>query len=213
MAILYDATLTPGKRDLMKAWLPSRSWFDADLARKPHAAFRFDDPAGEVGVEFFLFGPEDDSQDRSATTLLIPMSYRGGPLEGADEHLIGTTQHSVLGQRWVYDGCADPVAVSVILTAILTGGHEAELTMEENGEIVRFEPTCRVTGSGTSADVVPPRPVDLRDAGNPTVARAGDLELVLARVVGTEVSGEHTLTAAWGGHAPVVVAAARRISA
>ncbi len=48
MALLYDATITPGKRDLMKGWLPSRSWFDGDLARKPHAAFRFDDPAGEV---------------------------------------------------------------------------------------------------------------------------------------------------------------------
>ena len=59
MAIVYDATITPGKRDLMKAWLPSRSWFDGDLARKPHAAFRFDDPAGEVGIECFLLGPED----------------------------------------------------------------------------------------------------------------------------------------------------------
>ena len=129
MAILHDATITPGKRDLMKRWLPSRSWFDGDLDRKPHAAFRFDDPAGEVGVECFLLGPEEGSD---ATTLLIPMSYRGAPLEGAEEHLIGTTDHSVLGKRWVYDGCADPVAVSAILTAIVTGGHEAALTMEQD---------------------------------------------------------------------------------
>ncbi len=207
MAILHDATLTPGKRDLMKAWLPSRSWFDGDLARKPHAAFRFDDPEGEVGVECFLFGPEDGSQ---ASTLLIPMSYRGAPLDGADEHLIGTTDHSVLGKRWVYDGCADPVAVSTILSAIVTGGHEAELTLEENGRIVRFDPTCRVSGSGTSADGVRAASVDLVDDGNPTVTSAGDLDLVLARVVGTPVDGDQTLTAQWGDHPPVVVAAARR---
>ena len=151
MAILHDATITPGKRDLMKSWLPSRSWFDGDLDRKPVASFRFDDPAGEVGVECFLLGPVEGS---SASTLLIPMSYRGAPLEGADEHLIGVTDHSVLGKRWVYDGLADPVAVSTILTAILTGGHEAELTMEQDGEIVTFEPTCRVSGSGTASDGV-----------------------------------------------------------
>jgi hypothetical protein len=207
MAILYDATLTPGKRDLIKGWLPGRSWFDGDLARKPHAAFRFDDPAGEVGVECFLFGPEEGSD---VTTLLVPLSYRGAPLEGADDHLVGTTDHSVLGRRWVYDGMADPVAVQTLLTAILTGGHEAELTMEENGELVRFDPTCRVSGSGSSAAVVRAGAVAVVDPGDPTVTRAGDLELVLARVVGTVVTGDATLTAQWGDHAPVVVAAARR---
>jgi hypothetical protein len=206
MAILHDATITPGKRDLMKGWLPSRSWFDGDLARKPHAAFRFDDPDGEVGIECFLLGPEDGS---SAPTYLIPMSYRGAPLEGAEEHLIGTTDHSVLGPRWVYDGCADPVAVSAILSAILTGGHQAELTREQDGAIVRFDPTCRVSGSGTASAGVRVSSVALLDAGDPTITRAGDLELVLSRVIGTPVEGDQTLTAQWGDHAPVVVAAAR----
>ena len=52
--------------------------------------------------------------------------------------------------------------------------------------------------------------VSVVEAGNPTVVRARDLELVLARVVGTAVDGEQTLTAQWGEHDPVVVAAARR---
>lgn len=210
MAILYDATLTPGKRELIKGWLPPRTWFDGDLARKPHAAFRFDDPDGEVGVECFLFGPEEGSGNPGASTLLVPMSYRGAPLEGAEEHLIGTTEHSVLGPRWVYDGCADPVAVSAILTAITTGGHEAELTMEQDGGLVRFDPTCRVSGSGSSATAVRAEAVSLVDPGDPTITRAGDHELVVARVVGTVVSGQDTLTAQWGDHGPVVVAAARR---
>jgi hypothetical protein len=207
MALLYDATLTPGKRDLIKAWLPSRSWFDGDLDRKPAASFRFDDPDGEVGIECFLMGPADGTD---AATLLVPMSYRGAPLDGAEDHLIGTSEHSVLGTRWVYDGCADPVAVAAILTAIVTGGHQAELTMEEDGKLVTFEPTCRVSGSGSAADVVRAGSVTLVDAGNPTVTRSGDLELVLAREVGTQVSGQDTLTAQWADHGPVVVAAARR---
>jgi Maltokinase N-terminal cap domain len=207
MAILHDATLTPGKRELMKGWLPSRPWFDGDLDRKPHAAFRFDDPAGEVGIECFLLGPEEGSD---ASTLLIPMSYRGTPLDGAEEHLIGTADHSVLGKRWVYDGCGDPVAVSAILSATVTGGHEAPLTMEQDGETVTFEPTCRVSGSGSASDAVHAGSVSIVDAGDPTISSAGDLELVLARVIGTEVSGHATLTAQWGDHGPVVVAAARR---
>jgi hypothetical protein len=138
------------------------------------------------------------------------MSYRGAPLDGAEEHLIGTTQHSVLGPRWVYDGLGDPVAVSTMLTAILTGGHEAELTIEHEGRMVTMDPTCRVSGSGTAHDEVRVDTVSVIDPGDPTVTRAGDRELVLARVVGTVVAGEETLTAQWGGHDPVVVAAARR---
>ena len=203
MALLHDATITPGKRDLMKAWLPSRSWFDGDLDRKPVGSFRFDDPDGEVGVECFLLG------SKAASTLLIPMSYRGGPLAGADEHLIGTTDHSVLGKRWVYDGCGDPVAVSAIVTAILTGGHEAELTMEKDGQLVTFDPTCRVTGSGSGADGVSLDTVAIVDDGDPTVVRAGGLELVVARVIGPGVTGDATLTASWADGDPVVLAALR----
>ena len=205
MALLHDATLSPGKRDLMKGWLPSRSWFDGNLERRPVAAFRFDDPAGEVGVECFLLGSESEG------TLLVPMSYRGAPLEGAEAHQVSTTEHSVLGARWVYDGCADPVAVSALLTAILTGGHEAELTIEQDGHQVTLDPTCWVSGSGTpTAEPVVVNEVELVDAGNPTITRAGDRELVLARVVGTAVTGAEMLTARWGDHEPVVVAAARK---
>ena len=121
-----------------------------------------------MGVECFLLGPEEGS-DGVGAPLLIPMSYRGAPLEGAEEHLIGTTDHSVLGKRWVYDGCADPVAVSAILSAITTGGHEAALTMEQDGEIVTFEPTCRVAGSGSASDGVRVDTVTLADAGDPTI--------------------------------------------
>jgi hypothetical protein len=82
--------------------------------------------------------------------------------------------------------------------------------MEEDGKLVSFDPTCRVSGSGSSEAAVRTGAVAVVDPGDPTVTRAGDLELVLARVVGTVVSGHDTLTAQWGDHGPVVVAAARR---
>ena len=76
--------------------------------------------------------------------------------------------------------------------------------------MVTLDPTCRVSGSGTATEAAAVDTVSVLDAGDPTVTRAGDLELVLARVVGTVVDGEQTLTAQWGAHDPVVVAAARR---
>ena len=137
------------------------------------------------------------------------MTYRGAPLEGAEEHLIGTTDHSVLGKRWVYDACGDPVGVSALITAIVTGGHEAALEMEQDGEVVTFDPTCRVVGSGSASEAVAVDAVTVSDDGDPTVVRAGDHELVVARVVGSGLSGRETLTATWGDGEPVVVAAIR----
>ena len=40
------------------------------------------------------------------------MTYRGAPLAGAEEALIGTSEHGVLGTRWIYDAAHDPVAVA-----------------------------------------------------------------------------------------------------
>src|SRR6476469_1360950 len=147
MAILHQATITPGKRELMHGWLPTRSWYDG-RERKPVGSFRLDDPEGEVGCEFFLLGGE------GLTTLFLPLTYRAAALDGAEEHLIGTTEHSVLGPRWVYDACGDPVGMAALLSAILTGGHEADLRMVRDGVVVRFDPTCRVVGSGTESDDV-----------------------------------------------------------
>nr|WP_245617138.1 hypothetical protein [Knoellia subterranea] len=52
--------------------------------RGPVGTFRLDDPAGEVGMECFLFGSAGGS------TLFVPLTYRGAPLAGAEQHLLGT---------------------------------------------------------------------------------------------------------------------------
>src|SRR5689334_4623425 len=106
MAIVYDATLTPTKQELVEGWLGSRPWAAGRRIAKKLGEYQFDDPAGEVGVETILWSTDEGG------VVQTPLTYRGAPLEGADEHLVGTTEHSVLGPRWVYDGCADPVWAS-----------------------------------------------------------------------------------------------------
>jgi hypothetical protein len=72
-------------------------------------AFRFEDPAGEVGIETHLL--------TDGTVLYqLPMTYRGAALAGAG--LIATAEHSVLGPRWIYDGVTDPVWVAQLLQLI-----------------------------------------------------------------------------------------------
>ena len=119
MAIIHKTTLTPGKLELLAGWLPDQPWYR--LGRGPELAkaggFRLDDPAGEVGIEFMVV---TDGSGDSAVSYLTPLTYRASALAGADGALVGTTEHGVLGRRWVYDGLADPVLVGQ-LVALLQG--------------------------------------------------------------------------------------------
>ncbi|WP_030763295.1 1,4-alpha-glucan-branching protein [Streptomyces griseus] len=111
MAQIHHTTMRPTKLELLTAWLPTRAWY-AGGERGPEPAraggFRLDDPAGEVGVEFMAV---TDGEGPDAVAYLVPMTYRGEPLEGAEDALIGTSEHGVLGTRWIYDGAHDPVLV------------------------------------------------------------------------------------------------------
>src|SRR4051794_23253684 len=121
MALVYDATLAPSKQDLVVAWLPSRSWAEGIEVTAKLGEYRFDDPAGEVGVETILFSSAD------GRVVQVPLTYRAEPLAGADDFLVGTSDHSVLGPRWVYDGCGDPVWAATLAAAIVTGGTQARM--------------------------------------------------------------------------------------
>src|ERR1700710_2202585 len=100
MALLHRATLQPSKLELLQDWAPTQPWFDGDRSAElvTVAAYRFDDPEGEVGIETLLVRAGD------GPVLQVPLTYRAAPLDGGDAWLIGTMQHSVLGQRWTYDG-------------------------------------------------------------------------------------------------------------
>ena len=205
MALLHKATLTPSKPELMNAWLTARPWLPSPGEARPVAAYRFDDPDGEVGIETALLQTTDGS------VVQVPLTYRGAPLDGADDALIGTTEHSVLGPRWVYDGCGDPVWAAAFATAVLTGGTQAEQYFEVDGRREVREPSATVRGSGTPGTAVPAiTVVTCEDDGPATVVRAGELELVVVRVVGADVVVEQTLTGRWGDSGLALLGGVRR---
>ncbi len=207
MALVHRATVKPSKQELVEAWLPTRPWARGLQITKKLAEYRFDDPAGEVGVETILFATGEDA------TVQVPLTYRAAPLDGADAFLVGTSEHSVLGARWVYDGCGDPVWAATLAAAILTGGTQVQMYLEEDGQRIDIPPRMTVQGSGTPGAEVPViAGVDsVRDDGATTVVRVGDVELVVARVVGAPIEAGETLSGEIGP-ASAVLAGLRRTS-
>jgi hypothetical protein len=59
------------------------------------------------------------------------MTYRAGALAGVGDALIGTSEHGVLGRRWIYDGTRDPVLVAQ-LAALLQGTAEPQAQSVSN---------------------------------------------------------------------------------
>ena len=117
VAEIHAATLTPSKLDLVQAWIGRQRWYNAtgsepSLARV--GSYRFVDPSGEVGIETLIVrdvaGPEP-------VVYQVPLTYRGAPLAGLDHALVTTMEHSVLGPRWIYDACHDPVYAACLLDA------------------------------------------------------------------------------------------------
>lgn len=181
--------------------MPSRPW-SAGTGDGPLSVlgwYRFDDPGGEVGLETMIL------QTAGGQVLHVPVTYRGEPMDRADHAMVGTTEHSVLGTRWVYDACADPVYVRALATAILTGGSQAELLVEKGDGYERREPQTMVLGSGAPGREVPDvehaRPAD--DATT-TVIDAGLLELRVLRLLAPSpappaTAGGDVLRGTWPG--------------
>jgi hypothetical protein len=210
VAILYRADVRPTKLELLSGWLPDRPWSGgagADLSQL--GSFRFDDPAGEVGIETLIV------RAGAGAVLQVPLTYRAGPADGQEDHLIGTLEHSVLGRRWVYDACGDPVYVSA-LAAALDGGSQAAEFVDVDGRLEPREPTAHVVASGPPTDALVGTGTGLvTDGERSTVVRAGRLELLVVRALdlrggaapGSGPTGRRTLTGTWGGQSePVVLA-------
>lgn len=82
------------------------------------ATFVLDAPDSETGVETHL---------RIGNRVFsAPADLPRAPLEGAGEWLIGTMDHSVVGQRWVYDACRDPVYSTALAATVLNGQLQAK---------------------------------------------------------------------------------------
>lgn len=125
MAVIHRTDLKPSKLELLTSWLPSRPWYRGGTGTprlSKAGGFRLDDPRGEVGIEFLVV---TDTSGPDPTTYLVPLTYRGAPLDGAGHALVGTMDHGVLGPRWAYDGCHDPVLLDR-LAALIEGRAQAQ---------------------------------------------------------------------------------------
>ena len=200
MAVIHEATLTPGKLDAISAWLPGQPWsaVPAGTTVEQVGRFRFDDPDGEVGVETYLVRAGD------GPVLHVPLTYRGAPLAGADAFLVTEMEHSVLGHRWVYDAVGDPVYADVLRRAIATGGHEAEL--ERASGPGTLEKEGRASGDGTEQTSPTVTTADARTDGSVTTVTTDHGTLAVLRVLGGDVPAGATLTARWGADGSAVVA-------
>jgi hypothetical protein len=176
MAIIHQATLVPTKAELVATWLPAQRWFDgAAQDVRPVAAYRFDDPAGEVGIESHLF-------EVGGRLVHVPLTYRGAELAGAEQWLVGTMQHSVLGTRWVYDAVGDPVYRAEVTRVICEGDTQVRLLVETPEGPTERQPTMKVRGSGLTEDVATP-----------------DQLVVVRRPLQEETAARATLTGTWPG--------------
>ncbi|SCG64800.1 CG0192-related protein [Micromonospora halophytica] len=197
MALLHRAELRPSKLDLLATWLPGRDWFHGpaggDVTRV--AAYRFDDPAGAVGIETMLVRVGDGPVHQ------VPLTYRDAPLDGGGDRLIGTTHHSVLGRRWVYDACGDPVYSAALASAVLAGAGQAEEFFEVDGVRERRAPSMGIAITGPAV-AAPPAVGALRGVvdADPTVIVTDAVELVVPRrLVASDRPGAATLTGTWDG--------------
>ncbi|MEU0087639.1 1,4-alpha-glucan branching protein [Streptomyces sp. NPDC006274] len=203
MAVIHRTTLSPGKLELLSAWLPTRPWYlgtggEPVLAKA--GGFRLDDPQGEVGIEFMVV---TDVSGDEPVAYHVPLSYRAAPLAGADAGadeaaLVGTSEHGMLGKRWVYDGSHDPVVVERLL-ALAQGRAEAQAQSESDTP----DPSVTVHFTGPGLPSVTPGGVTDGPAGTTVALAPEPLTLQVTRVLrpteetapGTAARGH--ITATW----------------
>lgn len=183
MGLVYDAKLTPSKQELIDAWLPQQPFYRGTLSDPLQvvAAYRFDDPAEQVGLQVHVVRGAD------GTLYQVPMTYRG---ETVDADLIGEMEHSVLGHRYVYDGRGDSVFVTELTRAAVTGAKNVDEWREDADGTRHVLPrSIEVTGTGTGTGVGTDEQVELRVVIDP----AETADDTRAQLLGDWGQGPHLL--------------------
>ncbi|WP_030771501.1 MULTISPECIES: maltokinase N-terminal cap-like domain-containing protein [unclassified Streptomyces] len=168
MAVIHRTTMSPGKLELLAGWLPQRPWYrggsDGPQLAKA-GGFRLDDPEGEVGIEFMVV---TDTAGDEPESYLVPLTYRGAPLKGAEDGLIGTSEHGVLGRRWIYDGAHDPVLVEQLLSLLAS-----RTTAQDQNASDAPDPTVEVLGEGAGMQHGLPGPAAVTDTADASLITVG----------------------------------------
>jgi Maltokinase N-terminal cap domain len=205
MAVLHRATITPGKDEIISHWAPTQPWGPSvDLQLEIIGAFRFDDPQGRVGMETFL-------ATSGGELFQIPLTYRDEPLAGAEAALITQAHHSVLGNRWIYDGLGDPQFLMMLAAVTMTGQGQALGMFVDDNHRWRIVPAAvRVQGGGWTQDPSHERiPIDnftvVSNDGDTTTFENDQFELHVSRRPIPKPRPPISLTATWDSTTPPVV--------
>ena len=149
MAVIHKTTMKPTKLELLAPWLPLQPWYVGAGPRAGAVQGRglpARRSAGRGGDRVHG-GP---GRFRGASVHYhLPLSYRGAPLDGAEQGLIGTSDTGVLGQRWVYDGAHDPALFVAQSAALLQGRAEPQMQSESDAPYSSvYRPVGRRPGRG-----------------------------------------------------------------
>jgi len=205
MAIFHRATITPTKEELIAAWAPAQPWGPpAGQVLNVIGSYRFDDPNGRVGMETFLFTVGTD-------LFQVPLTYRDEPLDGAQPGYITTMNHSVLGDRWVYDGLRDPLYLVMLAGVSMTGQGEALGMAVYDGRWYIAPTSVRIAGGGWSQERVPVDGFEMTaDGKTASTLRNDRFEMMFFRRPTPGPRPSMGLTATWPGQdAPVVLTTVR----
>ncbi|EHB55031.1 hypothetical protein MycrhDRAFT_2225 [Mycolicibacterium rhodesiae JS60] len=168
MAFVHrGATLRPTKPEIVRQWLGGADWFDAEPETDPAApplSYRFDDPAGKVGIEALLV-------PSAGRYIQLPLTYREEPLEGAGDWLVTTMEHSALGRRWIYDGVGDPVLAAAFVNSIVGGTSSATLEFDAGDERHTASTSVHAQGTGSGRIPVPLEVVSVERSGPTSTVR------------------------------------------
>ena len=135
-------SLTPSLADLLPGWVATQRWFTGKgrtPALRQVGSLRWEDPAGEVGIDTHIVVDESGPEP---VVYQVPLTYRAEPDEALHTALLGTAEHPELGTRYVYDGTADPAYVQALLDAVGEGRtvrRAAVLTGEQSNTSVIVE--------------------------------------------------------------------------
>ncbi|WP_372698829.1 hypothetical protein [Arthrobacter sp. JSM 101049] len=201
MAIIYRAQLTPGKQDVITSWLARQPWSGVSEGEAIElvGAFRFDDPDEHIGIETHIVRRSD------GRILQVPLTYRGEPLEGAEDHLAGEMEHSVLGHRWIYDATGDRVYAQALASTILRGKSGADVFLDADGTLVPQTSTVVVHGFGDpdsqepEVTTVSPAVEDTPDGGAVCILTTDTASLAVYFTPRPATGDEGQLTGRWDG--------------
>ncbi|MGH3651858.1 MAG: maltokinase N-terminal cap-like domain-containing protein [Glutamicibacter sp.] len=161
MGIVYNTTMSPTKTELVAAWLAKQEFYTGQSAPKLESVggFRLEDPQGEVGIELSFYADHSDTSD---VIYHVPLTYRDAPVDGAERYLVGTSEHAILGPRYVYDAAGDPIFIAQA-RELLAG----KATPQHRYESFTEDPRILVCGESQGKDAVIIRKPA---AGDPTEA-------------------------------------------